>query len=52
MPPAESETLRFQEILIEKNYTVLIRRSKGRDISAACGQLRVKTLTSELCAGI
>ena len=44
MPPPESAILRFQEILLQKNYTVLIRRSKGRDISAACGQLRVKTL--------
>ncbi|MDF1593194.1 MAG: 23S rRNA (adenine(2503)-C(2))-methyltransferase RlmN [Desulfobacterales bacterium] len=52
LPPPESAILRFQEILLHKNYTVLIRRSKGRDISAACGQLRVKTLTSEPCAGI
>ena len=44
LAPPESEILRFQEILLQKNYTVLIRRSKGRDISAACGQLRVKTL--------
>jgi len=44
LPPPESAILRFQEILLQKNYTVLIRRSKGRDISAACGQLRVKTL--------
>jgi len=43
--PPESAVLRFQEILLQKNYTVIIRRSKGRDISAACGQLRVKTLS-------
>ena len=37
--PPEDTILRFQEILIDKNYTVMIRRSKGQDISAACGQL-------------
>ncbi len=38
--PDEAATKRFQDILIAKNYTVMIRMSKGRDISAACGQLR------------
>lgn len=38
--PDESTVLRFQEILKKNNYTVVIRRSKGRDINAACGQLR------------
>jgi 23S rRNA (adenine2503-C2)-methyltransferase len=37
--PDEDTILRFQNILIDKNYTVMIRRSKGQDISAACGQL-------------
>jgi 23S rRNA (adenine2503-C2)-methyltransferase len=37
--PEEDTILRFQNILIDKNYTVMIRRSKGQDISAACGQL-------------
>jgi 23S rRNA (adenine2503-C2)-methyltransferase len=37
--PHEDTILRFQKILIDKNYTVMIRRSKGEDISAACGQL-------------
>jgi len=39
-PPEERTILRFQEILIHHNYTVMIRRSKGGDISAACGQLQ------------
>jgi len=30
---------RFQEVLLQNHYTVMIRQSKGRDISAACGQL-------------
>ena len=37
--PTEDAILRFQKILIDQNYTVMIRRSKGQDISAACGQL-------------
>jgi 23S rRNA (adenine2503-C2)-methyltransferase len=40
--PNEDRILRFQKILIDKNYTVMIRQSKGEDISAACGQLAVK----------
>lgn len=42
--PNEETVLAFQEILREKHYTVLIRRSRGSDISAACGQLRVTAL--------
>jgi 23S rRNA (adenine2503-C2)-methyltransferase len=38
-PPGEKTILKFQEILINNRYTVMIRRSKGADISAACGQL-------------
>ncbi|MFV9689827.1 MAG: 23S rRNA (adenine(2503)-C(2))-methyltransferase RlmN [Desulfobacteria bacterium] len=40
--PAESEILAFQKILTDHHYTAMIRRSKGSDISAACGQLRRK----------
>jgi 23S rRNA (adenine2503-C2)-methyltransferase len=40
--PDEDTILRFQKILIDKNYTVMIRQSKGQDISAACGQLAAK----------
>jgi 23S rRNA (adenine2503-C2)-methyltransferase len=29
----------FQQILIKKHYTTMIRASKGSDILAACGQL-------------
>ena len=41
--PDESVILKFQEILHQKNYTAIIRHSKGRDISAACGQLSAKS---------
>jgi 23S rRNA (adenine2503-C2)-methyltransferase len=29
----------FQKFLLEKNFTVILRKSRGTDISAACGQL-------------
>ncbi|UCG78758.1 MAG: 23S rRNA (adenine(2503)-C(2))-methyltransferase RlmN [Nitrospirota bacterium] len=32
----------FQKILLKNNVTAIIRKSKGADISAACGQLRGK----------
>jgi 23S rRNA (adenine2503-C2)-methyltransferase len=38
--PDESVITRFLQILLKSNYTAIIRRSKGEDISAACGQLR------------
>lgn len=39
-PPPLERTLSFQQILIDNNYTAVIRKSKGRDILAACGQLK------------
>jgi 23S rRNA (adenine2503-C2)-methyltransferase len=41
-PPSEKTLAAFQEILIQRHYTVIIRRSKGSDISAACGQLHAQ----------
>jgi 23S rRNA (adenine2503-C2)-methyltransferase len=38
--PDESVITRFLQILLKSSYTAIIRRSKGEDISAACGQLR------------
>jgi len=37
--PDDSVILQFREILVRNNYTVIVRHSKGQDISAACGQL-------------
>ena len=38
-----TETIReFQTYLLNKNFTAILRASRGRDISAACGQLRGK----------
>ena len=41
--PEERVIRAFQDILVKKNYTAVIRRSKGQDISAACGQLRARS---------
>jgi 23S rRNA (adenine2503-C2)-methyltransferase len=38
--PSPERILEFQDILIRKHFTAIIRKSKGLDISAACGQLR------------
>jgi len=37
--PEESVIRNFREILVRKGCTTMVRRSKGEDISAACGQL-------------
>ena len=42
-PPSVETILHFQEILINNNFTAIIRKSKGRDILAACGQLSGNT---------
>jgi len=40
----EDRTVRsFQQVLLDHHFTAPIRESRGRDISAACGQLREKT---------
>ena len=38
-PPSAKRVARFQEILWQQGYTVLLRQSRGQDIDAACGQL-------------
>ena len=39
-PSPQARILSFQQVLIDHNYTAVIRKSKGGDILAACGQLR------------
>ena len=46
--PSEEVMQAFYKILFDKNYTVIIRRSKGQDISAACGQLKVRSSFQEV----
>ncbi len=39
----DPETVKeFLQILLEKHMTAIVRKSKGADILAACGQLRAK----------
>ncbi|MBU4184821.1 MAG: 23S rRNA (adenine(2503)-C(2))-methyltransferase RlmN [Proteobacteria bacterium] len=45
--PEESVINNFREIPNRKGYTVIIRHSKGQDISAACGQLSANRLSHE-----
>jgi 23S rRNA (adenine2503-C2)-methyltransferase len=37
--PTAERVAAFQELLIGRNITAVVRKSRGRDISAACGQL-------------
>lgn len=41
--PADAAIDRFVKALTDRGAVVTVRRSKGRDISAACGQLRGRT---------
>jgi 23S rRNA (adenine2503-C2)-methyltransferase len=38
--PSDEAVLAFQAVLLDAGFTALIRKSKGQDILAACGQLR------------
>ncbi len=38
--PSDAVITRFQEALIERNLTATVRRTRGDDVGAACGQLR------------
>jgi 23S rRNA (adenine2503-C2)-methyltransferase len=51
--PDAQDVLAFEEFLRGKGFTVTLRKSKGQDIAAACGQLkteaerRMNTTTTE-----
>jgi 23S rRNA (adenine2503-C2)-methyltransferase len=40
IPPDEEQVEAFQQRLIQRGMTVTVRRRRGDDVSAACGQLR------------
>ncbi|HEX8949167.1 MAG TPA: 23S rRNA (adenine(2503)-C(2))-methyltransferase RlmN [Dissulfurispiraceae bacterium] len=40
--PEERRVIEFQDILVGAHMTAIIRKSKGQDILAACGQLKAK----------
>lgn len=43
--PDENRIQAFQEVLVKKHFTAIVRYSKGLDIMAACGQLRGREFT-------
>ena len=45
--PATGDVRRFQEILTQRGVNAHIRASRGRDIAAACGQLRHESNKAE-----
>ncbi len=44
--PSEESIERFHKILLEKGVPVFTRRSRGRDVMAACGQLALSEVQS------
>jgi 23S rRNA (adenine2503-C2)-methyltransferase len=49
--PGEARILAFQKILTDRYITANIRRPRGTDISAACGQLAGRSLPVETMSG-
>lgn len=41
-PPGKLETLLFRDALIKAGIRVTLRKPRGRDVGAACGQLRLR----------
>ncbi|MBU1342018.1 MAG: 23S rRNA (adenine(2503)-C(2))-methyltransferase RlmN [Proteobacteria bacterium] len=44
--PSKQDISDFLQILLDQNLTAIIRKSKGDDILAACGQLKATSVTS------
>lgn len=44
MTSRENRISKFSNVLKQKGYDILIRRSKGGDVDAACGQLKMRNL--------
>jgi 23S rRNA (adenine2503-C2)-methyltransferase len=40
--PLDARVLTFKEYLLEKNYTAIVRKSRGGDVGGACGQLALQ----------
>lgn len=49
--PTDREIDRFVDTLVRNGVRVTVRRSKGRDIAAACGQLRGKEIAKSRATG-
>jgi len=48
--PVAADVVKFQEVLRENHVNAHVRKSRGRDIDAACGQLRRKTIQTPVTA--
>jgi 23S rRNA (adenine2503-C2)-methyltransferase len=48
--PSDARVDRFAQILADRHVTVLVRKSRGQDIRAACGQLIVEGGTKKTAA--
>ncbi len=46
-PPTPEAVLAFEQLLWSKRVTAVLRKSKGQDIKAACGQLKAAALKAE-----
>jgi len=44
--PDDATIQRFQKIVLKHHYTAPVRESRGRDISAACGQLKEREMAA------
>lgn len=49
--PDDRAVRRFQKVLLDRHYTAPVRESRGRDISAACGQLRERSAAGNASPG-
>lgn len=45
--PSDDAVLRFQTYLLQHHISAFVRQSRGRDISAACGQLRFEARAAQ-----
>jgi 23S rRNA (adenine2503-C2)-methyltransferase len=43
VPPSDEEVNRFAQTLMQAPFAITVRKNRGEDITAACGQLAVKT---------
>lgn len=43
-PPSPQRVQTFQDYLINKHYSVFVRKNRGTDILGACGQLAIQTV--------
>jgi 23S rRNA (adenine2503-C2)-methyltransferase len=50
--PRDAAVERFQAHLLQHHITAFVRQSRGRDISAACGQLRSEVQTNASHTGV